>query len=378
MGIPQLNLYGVALDAFESEESLSRKRRWAELGNEAEDLPLFSDPYTGFKNFLPTSFWEWINDKGSMEIDSHLTPIPQKRDVQYLTPEKMREFGNSGGCAETANQVEQKVLEWDSGIPFVIGVDHSVTGGVLRAISKKYGKRNITVIVLDSHFDGIPEPIRYDAYQAIRESKVQNKFQLGQYSFTESLPVNNSYIAGSFLSFLICERTVAPDRLKLIGLSEYAGRNWKERLRTMGLNPDRNGFEKTFKIFRRLEGKGTEFITKSQIQRQGVKKALGSLKRIRTPYLYVSVDMDIIANSVIQGARFLNVTGITEQSFYQIAEQIHDVLCSGVQLAGLDIMEIDVARAGKTYPSGESDRTFETAVEFINRLIGWNQDNWEK
>ena len=171
---------------------------------------------------------------------------------------------------------------------------------------------------------------------------------------------------------MINERTVSPDRLKLIGLSEYAGRNWLNKLREMGMNSENAGFEKTSRIFRRLEGMGTEFITKGQIERQGIKKALSSLKNLRTPYIYVSVDMDIIANSVIQGVRFRNVAGISEHSFYQTAEYINKILNSGIKLAGLDITEIDIARAGNNLDEDLSDRTYEVAVEFINRLIGWN------
>ena len=47
-------------------------------------------------------------------------------------------------------------------MPVMLGVDHSATGGVVSALSEKLGPENMSVVVLDQHFDGFPVSLRLE------------------------------------------------------------------------------------------------------------------------------------------------------------------------------------------------------------------------
>lgn len=59
------------------------------------------------------------------------------------------------GCREYADLVTRFVKEKISCKPAKITVDHSMSEEVIRALTEKYRSENITVLILDSHFDVI-------------------------------------------------------------------------------------------------------------------------------------------------------------------------------------------------------------------------------
>lgn len=49
----------------------------------------------------------------------------------------------------------------------MLGVDHSLTAGVVSALSEKYGRENLGIIVLDQRFDAIPLSVRLESNAGI-------------------------------------------------------------------------------------------------------------------------------------------------------------------------------------------------------------------
>jgi arginase family enzyme len=91
------------------------------------------------------------------------------------------------------------------------------------------------------------------------------------------------------------------------------------------------------------------------------------LGRIETPYLYVSIDMDIGARNALEGVRFRNWQGLNERQLYAIADYIMEPLSQGTRLAGMDLTEINPRTAGVSSPHGR-DRTYQIALNLIKKL----------
>ena len=87
------------------------------------------------------------------------------------------------------------------------------------------------------------------------------------------------------------------------------------------------------------------------------------LEGIKTPYLYVSVDMDIGARNALEGVRFLDRQGLNEPQLFRLIGYLREVLDRGVNLTGLDLTEFNPRKAGL-------DQTYPIAARIIKHLLG--------
>jgi arginase family enzyme len=94
----------------------------------------------------------------------------------------------------------------------------------------------------------------------------------------------------------------------------------------------------------------------------GSAKVRALFKRIKTPWLYVSIDMDVGSNNAVGAVRFDDWTGLSEAQIYRLAAELRKVLDRGVSLAGLDVCEFNPRRAGM------GDRTYRVAANLIKAL----------
>jgi len=371
-----INFFGVSFDPCFDPVRVLQKQWAAEAAELGGVQGIFNEPYDNLMSYLEDLLSQpRFQKSGKVFIESWLSPWPDIKDLPFITLDNYVAFIAKGGCRDYADRVtefvEKEVLE---GAPAMIGIDHSCTGGVLEALTKRYGKENITLLVLDAHFDGIPQSIRYEAIQRIKDSIEASSLinhmpdVFSRVYYTPSLIVD-SYASGSFLYYLLEEDKVKPSNLKFIGIREYPGKERVEFLRSKGLLEEPS-IKKMFEIFNDLEERGTQFITRAQIRREGVERALNLLKEIETPYLYLSVDIDVIAISAIYGSRSLNLAGLTENQLYEVGLTIKKLLeKDGIQLVGFDIMETDPYRAGFKINEREIDRTYQIEANFIRQLL---------
>ena len=153
-------LFGCSLDPDEREQSIQRKLRYAASGSERKE---YLDPYDVISKLigLVRNRPPILKKSGKIDVETWLRPFPISADLPYMTVKNFVKFIDGGGCHEYFNRIytftKDAILP---NIPFLIGVDHSLTGGVLKALAEQYGRENILAVFLDSHFDGISMPVR--------------------------------------------------------------------------------------------------------------------------------------------------------------------------------------------------------------------------
>ena len=147
---------------------------------------------------------------GKLEIESWLTPRPSLRDLDSVDPRLYREFLDTGGCevisARLREFVKERVLPLR---PLFVGVDHSLTGGVLEALASE-GARP-ALVVLDSHFDAVPT--------SVRKAAVESSAGSGE----AELEPPESYNCGTWLAGAIEEGLVSAEDVVVIGPSDHPG-----------------------------------------------------------------------------------------------------------------------------------------------------------
>lgn len=93
-------------------------------------------------------------------------------------------------------------------------------------------------------------------------------------------------------------------------------------------------------------------------------------EKIRTPYLYVSLDLDVGAYRCVHAARYMDGPGIEGEALFDIAMAIVKACHSGrFRLVGLDVMEFNMHLLGAEIEPGVKDQTLPTAVDFLVSLI---------
>jgi arginase family enzyme len=238
----------------------------------------------------------------------------------------------------------------------MVGIDHSLTGGVFKALQAHYGRDALTLIVIDSHTDAIPMQALAGAIQYDMET---NPGSVHDPADPLLYGRQDAYNASSFLHHLVRDGDLSPDRLCLLGVSDYPAPGMF-RVR----DPRISGYTAAYTGLKR---RGAVLMTKKECL-MNPKRLREVLKAIRTPYVYVSVDMDIGAGEALEGVRFRNHRGFTEPKLHKLVNAVASLFGNGVKLAGMDIMEIDPRRAGELSPSGGPDRTFAIAAAVINKL----------
>jgi arginase family enzyme len=320
----------------------------------AED---FDDPLNGvlapLRSDTPSDLWDNI---GTLSVPTWLGPKPCPEDRSKITAENFISFIDSNGCktfADAAGQlVTDKILPQ---IPCMIGIDHCLTGGIYAALAKHYGPGNLSLIILDSHTDAIPMSALSGAIQYDAETNPDSVHD-SRDPFLYNRP--DSYNASSFVHTLVSEKLVAPKNLYLLGISDYPEKK-SLRIKDPRIKAYTNAFV-------RLKGKGVNMVTKKECK-LNPGRVKGILKKISTPYVYVSIDMDIGANNAVEAVRFRNWTGLSKARIMTIAKDVADIFTDSIHLAGMDVCEMDPRRAGLTYDSGK-DQTYRIAADLIKTI----------
>lgn len=343
--------FGCPFDCDEKHESIMEKR----FGTGKP--PNSDDPLDAVMEIvrreIHAAHWD---EKGSVAVPGWLRPQPATEDLAKIVVDEFVDFIDRDGCREMADQVARFVREAVlPHVPCMVTVDHCLTGGAFKALAEHYGKENITLLILDSHTDAIPmsrlaEAIQYDI--DTNPNSPHSKDDPFLYNRPES------YNASSFVHHLVSESVVDPRHLMIIGVSDYPEKRvWRIKdprvARYVG-------------EFTELKKMGVKLVTKKDCQFKPAKiKAL--LKQIRTPYLYLSVDMDIGSRNAVEAVRFRDWKGLNEKQILSLADAIRKQFSKGPQLVGMDINEINPRRAGQHFPSGQ-DRTYALAASLIQKI----------
>ncbi|MFH1152371.1 MAG: arginase family protein [Pseudomonadota bacterium] len=344
--------FGCPLDSDEKYDSIQDKLNGLWTTGKSDDPLNEVLPYIGPE--IDKRRWKAIDP---VPVPTWLRPKPRWEDRPRITTKDMIDFIDSNGCKTMADQagslVSSRILP---DIPCMIGIDHSLSGGVFRALQTHYGKEALSLIVIDSHTDAIPMSALSGAIGYDMENNPESVHDPAD-PYLYGRP--DSYNASSFIHHLIKDKDLDPGKLYVLGVSDY---------------PDSSAFRikdpriKCYtSVYTDLKRLGATLVTKKECL-LNPKKLNGILKTIRTPYVYISVDMDIGSGNALDGVRFRNHTGFTEQKLYKLVNTVALVLDTGVQLAGMDITEIDQRRAGEVL-FRDRDRTFPIAAAIIKKLV---------
>ncbi|RJQ85655.1 MAG: arginase family protein [Desulfobacteraceae bacterium] len=343
--------FGCALDCDEKHEAIEEKLSGRYSG------PLVDDPLKPIIGMLaentPRDQWR-IGP--SIPVPGWLRPIPPPEALAGITVENCIRFLDQDGCRQYATEVQNTVTSSIlPDFPCLIAVDHALCGGAYTALAGHYGRKNLSLIVLDSHTDAVPmsrlaNAILYDAETNPRS--VHDRANPYLYDRTES------YNASSFIHHLLADEVLDPRDLYIIGISDYPEK------KAFRINDPR--IAEYVEVYSALKRRGTTLITKHDFQMQPTKvKSL--LKKIRTPYAYISIDMDIGARNAVEGVRFKNWQGLGEKQIYRLAS----MLCESgrnLELVGLDVTEINPRTAGRSL-GDRVDRTYQIAANLISKLV---------
>ena len=361
--IKEIKVFGAALDPSDSEKKIMIKRKYLDdlhYGRKTKHS-IYTDSYEVFINesrMLKKSIFTKI---GKFPVESWLRTKPNTEDIIFIQPAEFRTFLDSNGCKEYSNEmknfIEKKVLP---AIPLMIGADHSLTGGVLDALSNKYGAEDITIIILDGHFDAIPTQIRFDLAKYSKEHKneVEVIFPEVLDSINEFMTIPQTYNCGTFLTTLTEEKVILPENVIVYGCQDCPDMEFKK------IEDDR--VTKYVDFYSSLEDQGIKIIPynkENNIMINSLKKALD---QINTPYLYISIDVDVGSLNSVLAARFMEFIGVDEDNLNSVSELFKDTISSKeLKLIGMDIMELEVFFLNAELKSGKKDKTIEIMDKFL-------------
>jgi len=344
--------FGCPLDGDERHESIQEKLSL--MGTPG----VVDDPYEGIMEIIRQEFnpdlW---SEKGSLDIPSWLRPIPSLADQGRITTEAFVNFLDQGGFKTYAQRAGDFIAtNIFPDIPCMLAVDHSLTGGTFKKLVELYEPENLSLIVLDSHTDAIPMSVMAGMIQYDIDTNpdtVHDRHDPFLYHRQDS------YNASSFLYYLLAEEVLRPQNLYLIGVNDYPPKH------AFRIKDPR--IESYVNIFSELKRKGVTILTKNDFL-VSPSKLKNVLTHIKTPYVYISIDLDIGARNGIEGVRFLERQGLNERQIYRIVDFLRGLLSNQVRLAGMDLTEINPRKAGGHHPTGE-DKTYRIGANIIKKLL---------
>ena len=344
-------LFGCPLDCDEKHDAIQEKLSEPVAQTRSDDPVLAVAE--ALSSQVPKSEWDF---GGSLEVPGWLRPIPAGDERSGVLVEAYVHFIDQNGCldfaAGVAATVRSQILPR---FPCLVAVDHSLTGGVYKALAEHYGNDKLSLIVIDSHTDAVPMSKLAGAISYDMETNPSSPFDPAD-PYLSNRP--ESYNASSFLHFILSDGALDPRDLYILGVSDF---------------PDKKAFRikdiriaEYLEVYTGLRKRGATIITKDECRLKPTKvKSL--LNKIRTPYVYVSIDMDIGARNALDGVRFRNWQGLSEAQIYRLAETICQAGGQGVKIVGMDITEINPRVAGKQRGT-TVDRTYQIAANLIERI----------
>jgi arginase family enzyme len=348
--VEQIKIFGAALDALSSIERVKLKQAYLQhLRNRSFIEEEIEDPYDFVKSMTEQIVLKnnikWL---GKISIPSWLTPKPQESDSLRLSVSNLDKFLENDGCWDSALMIAGYISEKIyPGMPVMIGVDHSLSGGPIMVLSQRYP--NLNVMVLDAHFD----VINHD--KADEQGRLGGNAMVGSlhHGTIESGTSLHYYGCGNFLSRLLERGMIAPKNLWIIGVQDEIHREMEER----------GNLDRSVASVKKWVEKGVHVVFKHEAQSGRFKLDL------RGP-LYLSVDMDVGSMSSIYSARFMNSYGLNRAEFLQLLQKVSQcVRSSHCPLVGLDLMELDVHFLGAIKEKKIDDRTGEIAQEIFKLFI---------
>jgi len=347
-----LVFFGCPMDCDEKYDSIQEKTNTLWLTEKYYD-PL--KPVMSILSDKETS--KGYREIGSLEIPSWLLPNPPTGERSKITSRQFINFIDDDGCRGMAESVKAFVrLNILPDIPCMVGIDHSLTGGAFGAVTDYYGKDNVALIVIDTHTDAVPMSAHADAIQYDMDTNPDSVYDPAD-PYLYNRP--DSYNASSFLYHLLKDDIVSPQNLFVLGVSDYPDK------KTCRIKNPR--IQRYTDCYAGSKPKGCTILTKKEFLKSP-RRLRGQLERIRAPYVYVSVDMDIGAMNALEGVRFRNWKGMNEKKIYKLVAEVKRILSKQVRLVGLDVMEMDPRRAGEPFGSSR-DRTYEIAANIISKLV---------
>lgn len=348
---------GCPLDSDERDESVQEKLNAMSYGQKEDDP--YASVMAFIRNEVSHSLWEEI---GSLEVPEWLRPIPPLGEKESITVDSFVSFIDNDGCRTFAEMLGEHVVEKVyPRIPCMLAVDHSLTGGVFKKLMTLASPEEVSLVILDSHTDTLPAHISADAIAYDMETNPDSFYDAND-PYLKNRP--DSYNASSFLYHLLSEGVVQPKNLYIIGIGDY---------------PPKHSFRikdpriKRFSgHYRGLKKKGVTLITKKELMGSPT-KVRNILKRIDTPHMYVSIDMDVGAGNALSGVRFKNRRGLNEKQIYRISELLQERISGGVNLIGMDLNEFN-ARSIDPLSASSGDRTYRIAANLIRKIcFGLNE-----
>ncbi|MCF8034589.1 MAG: arginase family protein [Desulfarculaceae bacterium] len=278
---------------------------------------------------------ERFRELGEAPAEAWLLPCPEPGQARELSLEAMVGFIDADGCRQAAEQIGELAAQAGQDIPCLIAVDHSLAGGVIARLSRRLGPENLSLVVLDAHTDAIPMSAVAGAVAYDLETNPQSAYDPND-PFLRGRP--NSYNASSFLFHLLDEGAVLAKNLYLLGVADWPP---KQALRLK--DPRMKAYTGAYTHLPRA---GVGVATRSDLAGGGAKlKAL--LKRIKTPYVYLSLDLDVGAGEAIEAVRFNDRRGLGRAGLIKLAHALRGLLDSGPALAGMDLCELNPRHPGR-------------------------------
>ncbi|MEI9478042.1 MAG: arginase family protein [Deltaproteobacteria bacterium] len=336
-----IKVFGTAFDPLDIPERLDIKVAYLDwLRNKSTSEGDFSDPYdfieTEMKERYPNKRAKEVKWIGKFPVDSWLRPKPAISDINHLSQEEFTRFLDGDGCHECSNRlVEYLTRNIGTSMPVMIGVDHSLTGGVLKYLSKRIGDYNI--LIFDSHCDLIDLETR-KRYFGCYINNLNNAFSRG-----------DIYECGSFLYHLLKENIIKPENLWIVGAQDVD--HFKENAETLYS-------ERILPWIR----KGLHILSKKDFLCYGIPDEIKG-------QTYVSFDMDLGSLASVYAARFLNYKGLdVEQMFGLINVLSERIRTKKIDLIGLDIMEMDIHLLGENI-GGNQDYSPKIAYRILDTMV---------
>jgi len=361
-----IKVFGAALDATDFPLSLQIKKNY--LNQLAQNLifdPNFLDPYEGCLFLSPLLSKEKYLKIGKFPIESWLTPKPNLEDLPLMNQLEFQKFTSKGAIRRYSERLEKYVKnKIMPDFPLMIGVDHSLTGGVLNALSNEYGPEDLIILIFDAHFDGITANISLNMAKYMKEHPEKINPLISEHINTidENLKVVDTCTCASFLFYILKEKIIFPENLIIFGCQDYPDVKFRSL--------DDPRIVEFVEFFNEMEQKGVKFIPKSDTSIM-IRKLLTTLKETEKSKLYISFDTDVGALNEIIATRFRNAIGIDQTTIINVAKIIKNVIFSKkIELIGLDIMEIETHLLNKVFPkSGRKDQTIQVVDSFLGVFI---------
>ncbi len=324
-----------------------------------EGLAACRDPYEAVTGFLKNTLEELgIEPAGKFPIPSWLTPRPEPEDLPLVNVQHIGMFYDSGELLNIIRRLQEFVEEEIfPAAPVMAGIDHTATMGVISALARRYGPENLSVLTLDQHFDAIPMSVRVAETSGVIPKPMGGMPMAAPKQIQD---LKEHCCCGNFWDYLLKGGYILPQHLSFIGIADYPG-----KLPESADSPFRD-------CYLNFEKKGCRFFPRYHFEGEYAESLARFISEgIRTPKVYVSLDLDVGAYNFSWAARYMDVPGINLQNLLDTAHLIRAACQQNkADLAGFDIMEFNMHFLGIESEDGTRDTTIETVREYLKALTG--------